>query len=140
MAPYIECSSDFNVHFSHKRHRALHFTIYIQVCYHTYTIYAIIIEHFLRRWRLGHLNHGIKGWRQHFRPKVCKANIFGLLLWRFKIVRVIYENAYWMKYRTHKIWFLWVLYFQCWYAFSYNFVYIIIMVKFLTYLPYIYLV
>ena len=64
---------------------------------HEVQLYAIIIEQFLRSWRLGQLYHGIKGWRQNFRPK---ANIFGILLWRFKILRLIEENAYIKKYRT----------------------------------------
>ena len=34
---------------------------------------------------------------QHFIPNISKANVFGLLLGRSKIVRVIEENAYLKK-------------------------------------------
>ena len=34
------------------------------------------------------------GWRQRFRPNIWKRYISGLLLWRFKILRMIEENSY----------------------------------------------
>ena len=48
------------------------------------------------------------GWRQHFKPNISKTNIFLLLSWRSKILRVIEENEYLKKYSTlqqgsHKI-------------------------------------
>ena len=65
-----------------------------------YSVFAIIIEQFLRKWRLGQLYHGKEGWRQHFRPNIWKANIFWLLLWRFNILRVNENNAFLKKYST----------------------------------------